>query len=241
MGRPGRPTTVTRCPYIDYHLPGHPGFGKEPAFKKDSLFPVAYLVKQEPESVIDPHFHRIDQFQVFVRGTGTFGRRPVDQCLVHYTHGYTAYGPIIAADQGIDYFTIRMEYDKGAGWMPAARDELLKVRDRPPRNIVYPGFVPRLSDAGGSARCLGSEPDGLAVWEITLAPRERYADPQVQPGKGQFLVVLEGSMLDTESNAELPALSVAFRAASDEPLPLIAGPSGACAVLLQFPQRRADE
>lgn len=63
--------------------------------------PQLLLVEQEiPGSQILPHFHTIDQFQVFVDGSGRLGSHVVDPIAIHYTNGYTGYGPIVAGENG---------------------------------------------------------------------------------------------------------------------------------------------
>src|SRR6516165_9290124 len=43
---------------------------------------------------IGTHFHGVDQFQVFVRGSGTVGRHEVAEGTAHYADRYTVYGPL---------------------------------------------------------------------------------------------------------------------------------------------------
>src|SRR5262245_41374714 len=66
--------------YLSDYLAGAPG---EPS---------AVLV--EDEGVIRPHFHRVDQFQILVAGRAQFGKHEVEPVAVHYTDGYTPYGPL---------------------------------------------------------------------------------------------------------------------------------------------------
>ena len=39
--------------------------------------PMAYLVEQAPEAWVDPHFHEVDQFQLFIGGGGRIGTHPL--------------------------------------------------------------------------------------------------------------------------------------------------------------------
>ncbi len=54
--------------------------------------PQALLVEQMPDSLIPPHFHGIDQYQVVVKGHGTLGKHELSPVCVHFTKGYTGYG-----------------------------------------------------------------------------------------------------------------------------------------------------
>ena len=91
--------------------------------------PMAFLVEKDPAAIVHPHFHAADQYQVIVQGGGRLGltTSPVS---VHYTDSYSAYGPIVAADEGISWFTLRNAWDPGARYMPAERQQLREARAR---------------------------------------------------------------------------------------------------------------
>jgi hypothetical protein len=78
------------------------------------LYPMAFLVEKEPHAVVKPHFHQADQYQVVVQGGGRLGTHDVGTVAVHYTDAWSAYGPIVAADEGISWFTLRNAWDSGA-------------------------------------------------------------------------------------------------------------------------------
>lgn len=69
--------------------------------------PFAFLVEMTPGSVLPTHFHPVDQFQVFVSGSGLLGRHLTNGLYVHYADRHTAYGPISAGPRGVTYFTLR--------------------------------------------------------------------------------------------------------------------------------------
>jgi len=81
--------------------------------------PQSYLIKQLPNITNPLHFHTQNQFQVFIEGTGSFGRHDVHPYVVHYAGAYTGYGPIIAGAQGVQYLTLRSSRDLGAKFLPA--------------------------------------------------------------------------------------------------------------------------
>ena len=58
-------------------------------------------------TIIPSHFHAVNQFQVVVEGQGTLGKRAVHPWTVHYTNGFTGYGPLCAAAAGMAFFTLR--------------------------------------------------------------------------------------------------------------------------------------
>ena len=84
----------------------------------DNALPQGFLVQQPPGSVTPPHFHEVNQFQVFVGGNGRMGKRPAGPVTVQYANGHTPYGPIVAGEQGVTYFTLRAAWDPGAKYMP---------------------------------------------------------------------------------------------------------------------------
>ena len=65
-----------------------------------------------------------------VQGGGRLGTHDVGTVAVHYTDAWSAYGPIVAADDGISWFTLRNAWDSGARYMPAARDQLRVARQQ---------------------------------------------------------------------------------------------------------------
>src|SRR5688572_22188693 len=89
---------------------------------EDSIAPQAFLVEQDAGTVIEPHFHVENEFQVIVAGSGSLGRAAVEPVVVHYAGGHTGYGPISAGRDGLSYFTLRTRMDPGAHFLPGARD-----------------------------------------------------------------------------------------------------------------------
>ena len=75
---------------------------------RDSAFaPTTFLVEQGPHVSLRTHFHRNDQFQLFLEGRGAMGRNPLMAVMVHFATGYSAYGPIVAGDSGLQWLTLR--------------------------------------------------------------------------------------------------------------------------------------
>ncbi len=53
-----------------------------------------------------------------MQGSGRLGLHDIASVAVHYTDAYSAYGPIVAADDGVSWFTLRNAWDPGARYMP---------------------------------------------------------------------------------------------------------------------------
>jgi hypothetical protein len=209
-----------------------------------TLFPMAFLVEKDPGAVVHPHFHRADQYQVVVAGGGRLGRHALDGVEVHYTDAYSAYGPIVAAEDGIAWFTLRNAWDPGARYMTSARAELraARVANHQHREAVACAIHP-LSEVALAALArptchavLGPGPDGLATWHCKLPSSAELVGPDPASGGGQFWIVLAGG-LSTGGFAPLPPQSCIWVAPQDAALAVQAGASGAEALCLQFPRR----
>jgi hypothetical protein len=211
--------------------PGSADYGKK--IEGDD-FPQAYLVIQPPHSRTRPHFHTTNQFQVFVGGSGTVGKTRTDPVSVQYAGAHTPYGPILAEDQGIEYFTLRKTWDSGAKYLPAQRDDLEKGRQR--QRIGIKQTDPREVATGEviEETLIELEPDGLFVAHLTLAPQATTTLPDAAQGGGQYHVVLTGSLV--RDGQEFPPLSVEFASPDEGAIEMQAGAAGLEILVLRFPQ-----
>ena len=200
-----------------------------------AVAPQAFLVEQDPGTVIDPHFHLENEFQVMVGGSGSLGRHLVEPVSVHYAGAHTGYGPITAGAEGLSYFTLRARMDTGAQFLPGARDKMQRV---PKRHLL--GQTVRPCEAFDLAArresevvtILAPESDGIAAWMLRVPPAGTAAAP-VPPGGGRFLLVIGGVL---EQNGErLPRHSTVFVSAEEPALELRAGNEGLEVLVLQFP------
>ena len=127
-----------------------------------ALFPMAFLVEQDPGSTANAHYHQQDQFQLVVNGRGTLGTHAIGPVTVHFTGAHTAYGPIKAdPEQGVWYFTLRNGFDPGARFMnfPENRTALRTVPGRRHREAVA---GPLAAPTAPAETLLGPDPDGMA-------------------------------------------------------------------------------
>jgi hypothetical protein len=206
------------------------------------LYPMAFLVEKEPHAVVKPHFHQADQYQVVVQGGGRLGTHDVGTVAVHYTDAWSAYGPIIAADEGISWFTLRNAWDSGARYMPTAREQLRAARAQDfqhrestaaPMPVMPEAELAR-TDALLCLPVIGQTPDGMATWRYRLPPGVSMTGPDPGEGGGQFWIVLSGAM-SAGGLALLPPNSCIFVAPNDGGLAVTAGAAGAETICLQFP------
>jgi hypothetical protein len=198
--------------------------------------PMAYLVEQAPGATVDAHFHAVDQFQVFVAGSGRIGTHTVRALTVHYAGAFSPYGPIAAGEQGLSYVTLRRDWDPGAQWMPAAAPVLRALPER--RHVAYTTEPMDLDAlAGGSAQGVQwrelavTGHAGSARWCGAAAGQDLLADPS--GSAGQFWYVLAGSLVDAQGRQQQRG-GCLFMAADQPPEPVRAGEEGAQFLQLRF-------
>ncbi len=202
----------------------------------DNGLPQAFLVIQPAGAVTPAHFHEPNQFQVFVEGDGRIGAFPTTPLTVQYANGHTPYGPIVASDAGIRYFTLRQRWDPGAKYLPASRERLVKGNQR----ARVKGGLAMGSDAERSGRkgivvesVFPLEDDGLAAWLYRLGPQEECSLPEPSSSGGQYLVVVAGAMV--REDTEFARNSAAFISSDERAFRVVAGQTGLDLLVLQFP------
>jgi hypothetical protein len=195
------------------------------------LFPMAFLVEQDPGSTASAHYHQADQFQVIVDGSATMGTHAVKPVTVHFAARHTAYGPIRADNEtGVHYFTLRNSFDPGARFMAVAENRIA-LRGVPARHHRESVSGPLTHETGA---IIGPEPDGMGAWRYHAAAGVRLIGPDPAWGRGQYWIVAEGSM--TREGQTIPKLSCVFVYPDDPPFNAYAGPDGADVIAMQFPR-----
>lgn len=164
--------------------------------------PQAFLIEMQANETILPHFHEVDQFQVFVAGSGALGRHAVPACAVHYTDHHTGYGPIDAGPHGYSYFTLRAVTDPGAKYLhrPGYREALQPSAKRHGTAggitcstapvlaaLEAPVTEALLPDLDGG--------DGLGAWLHRLGAHQPLPVRDPAGSGGQFWLVMNGSLL----------------------------------------------
>ena len=197
------------------------------------LAPQSFLVEQDPDTVILPHFHVQDEFQVVVKGGGMFGRHAVRPLGVHYAGAHTGYGPITAGKEGLWYFTLRPRMDQGALFLPESRAQMQKG---PKRQVLGAALTVGEQVARcGAPLCeeaIAPQPDGIAGWLLRIPPDETLAAPAHPGGLGRFYLIASGSARVSDTNFERWA--TVFVTSEEEPMEILAGGEGAEVLVLQF-------
>jgi hypothetical protein len=206
------------------------------SYAADDRSAQGYLASHdEPGGTIPPHFHGVDQWQVVIGGGGRLGKHEATPVLVHYTDGYTPYGPIVAGDDGIGFYTLRVQAYLGVHVMPGSRAEMKRSAGR--ALTIDAGLRPGrpgLDTSGDVVRPLVIEDDGVAAWSVRLAPGAAATAPSPADGGGQYHIVVNGTW--AREGEELPPKSLAFVERGDSPAEYEAGPDGLELVVTQFPR-----
>ena len=217
-------------------------------FGKNSDVPSAELqafrLDLNAHQKLDSHFHIVDQFQVFIAGSGSIGRDTVHVVTAHYADHHTGYGPLIAGAQGLSYLTLRSKTDAGLVKLstPNVRDQLKpsKKRHRVSAPVVLSiDPVLKARDTVAIESVMPEEPgdDGMCVQVIRLGSGMSTPAPDPSEGGGQYLIVLNGS-LHLDGQIYRPFSLVWVAAADAAPL-LQAGEEGLELMVTQYP--REDE
>ncbi|MEM6496637.1 MAG: hypothetical protein AAF709_07920 [Pseudomonadota bacterium] len=206
--------------------------------KNDNGLPQGFLVEQPPGSVTLPHFHETNQFQVFVEGTGSMGKQAAQPLTVQYANGHTPYGPIVAGDSGVTYFTLRQRWDPGAKYMPGSRDKLTSGNQRTRLKGGIPATEPGVRAALAhpeSEVVFEPEEDGMAAWFFRFGPEQSCEMPSAAGTGGQYLVITAGELV--RDGAVYDKWSTLFVTADEEQPTIEATAEGLDLLVLQFPEQ----
>ncbi|MGE3419743.1 MAG: hypothetical protein AB7I42_27100 [Bradyrhizobium sp.] len=175
----------------------------------EELRPQTLIARQAPGWTLPVHFHMQHQFQVVLRGSGTLGKHTLAPGSVHYTSPQSGYGPIVAGDDGLDYFTIRVLTDKGAWYLPDARSAM----DKRLAKEQQWGALPGKPDTNAWQELIPLRSDGLGAWALagTAGPVAREPSPASEAGR--FYAVIRGAV--RLGDRELPAGSCVYAEQAD--------------------------
>jgi hypothetical protein len=199
--------------------------------------PLAFLVNGPPAYVIPPHFHEIDQYQIFVGGSATLGRHAVLPGSVHYADAYTPYGPITATEDGFNYLTLRPKSIIGYHEMPAGGPLLKPVNEaRGRRGRMMVADIASAQPRETARESLFAEDDGIAAYRLSAAPGETLPQPDVDHG-GAYYVVLEGEI--AVAGLSYPPRSCIWVDQDEDAPEMTAGPEGTTVAFMSFARHDA--
>jgi hypothetical protein len=221
---------LVRRMYFDPPLGGTPG-------------PQGFFVEMPGPCTNMAHFHEVDQFQLFFGGSsGWYKRHPLPALTVHYSDAYSTYGPFgSSSDETFRFLTLRPVRSAVAGYMPGARDLLMREGShllRRRRNYSVEVTLDRGLPAGESGEqiLIDRESDGLAARLISLGPGSVAHGPARDPGSvGRYYYVARGSI--EREGTTFGVDSLGWLGSNDLPSPLIAGSDGCDILALDFPSQ----
>lgn len=202
----------------------------------EKLSPTTFLAEMVPNAVTRPHFHRNNQFQVFVSGEGEIGRHAASPLLVHYAGAYTAYGPLTAKGEGLQYFTMRPVREEGAQYLPECRNDILQG---PRRHLSSKCFSPCSDDELKALRTITSvdvlapQKDGIVARRVMLPSLAKLTASSPAGTGGQIYMVLSGTVCCNDQTLGL--WEHVFISEDEDSFRLQAGEAGADVLMLQFP------
>lgn len=220
---------VGAAPKRGHYVPGNEA--------NDNGLPQGFLVHQPPNAVTPAHFHEPNQFQVFVGGSGRLGAAPANPLTVQYANGHTPYGPIVAGDQGVQYFTLRQRWDPGAKYLPGSRDLMStgRQRARVKAGIAQADDATRQGRTGTEIDIVFTpEGDGLAAWVWRMAPTGVATLPPPTASGGQYLIVVAGTL--EHDGRKLGRLSTVYITPEEAAMTVHGGADGLDLLVLQFPR-----
>jgi hypothetical protein len=197
--------------------------------------PMIYLVDQEPNSTIQMHFHQVDQFQVFVGGSGSMGRHPLAPITVHYTNAFTGYGPLSAGPDGLQYLTIRAQWDPGLRPLPEAKDERPPAGTFKTRQHTTAALPVASNDALLRLPALTSHPlfdandSRSCAWRLTIPPYRSFESPASRSAPS-VVIVCAGFLEDQRTGGPMSCHFVH----AGEAACFNSGAAGAELLILQF-------
>ncbi|MDB5856854.1 MAG: hypothetical protein JWQ76_543 [Ramlibacter sp.] len=202
--------------------------------------PQAFLVQQAPGWVLGTHYHTEHQFQLVTAGAGTMGSHALRPITLHYASPEAGYGPIVAGDQGLQYYTLRARGTRDTWYLPKERE---RMRHGVAKKHAYGDRVDVSDALALEARVeraverLMDGADGLGAWMVRL-PAGEAVDSEGVPWDGVRFYYLAAGSAGWQGRQLQPG-DVSSAQGSDDRFEAHAGSGGAEFVVMQFP-RGAD-
>jgi hypothetical protein len=192
--------------------------------------PQAFLVHQAAGCVLPTHFHLQHQIQVVVGGSGMLGRHDVHPGSVHYASPQSAYGPLAAGPDGLEYFTLRARTDKGAWYLPESRPAM-QVGLRKEQITAEPAWSDPAADA---CTLIPLREDRLGAWCFRKNAGEVVVCDAAASASGRFHVVLRGAF--ECQGQRLPRHACVYWTAPDAAPRFQATEQDSVLIVVQFPE-----
>lgn len=205
--------------------------------------PQGYIYEVMPaHSYVGAHFHSVHQFQVFFPAEDSwYQRHRMASPMLLYSDPYTTYGPFGTGDRAMSFFTLRPSPSDVTGYMPGARDKLLKG---PGRNLSVE-LGPLLSDVPPGqvtvADAIAPFEDWLAAEVYAVGTGCAFRTPAPPPGcAGQYVCVLDGTVTYAAKTFHRHSLGWCAPASGGAVLST-GSTSGAHVLVCQFPRSTSSD
>jgi hypothetical protein len=216
-------------------------FGPRYSTQDVSSAPQALLTEMSANETILPHFHGIAQFQLFPAGAGKMGKNDVQPLMVQWKDHHTAYGPVVASEQGLTFIALRNRLGDSAPVYLSKPGYKEKLKPSKRRNWVSPHIALSTRPILKFRKDVVWEPvfdtekiqDELAAHVVRLGAGMSSMGPDPQNTGGCYVFVANGSMV-YEAQA-LPRWSMVYVDPTEQALGIKAGADGLEALVLQFP------
>jgi rubredoxin len=200
--------------------------------------PHAAMLEFSPGRSSTPHFHAVDQFQISIKGRAKMGRHDMETYGVHFSRAYTPYGPFVSdKDVGLVCFNLHSLVDRRwrANHLPQEAEALRQVPNRNPWQITTHARFPATHQEDVVLQDISGLQDefGLGGYSLSMKSNARCKTPDCSRGEGQYLVLVEGSILHEEKELKAPALVFVYP--QERAYEARAGASGARALVINFP------
>lgn len=200
----------------------------------------AFRIDMSANMQLDSHFHIVDQFQIFMAGSGTIGRDNAAMITAHYADHHTGYGPLIAGSQGMSYLTLRSKTDAGLVKLstPNVRDLLKPTKRRhrvsSPVVLSIPPVLAHLEEPVTETVMEEKEgDDGMTVKVIRLGAGMETPAPATRGTGGYYIIVMNGALVHQGENYEPWSL---IWVSHTDPAPVLkAGDAGVEIMISVFP------
>ncbi|WP_180899712.1 hypothetical protein [Martelella soudanensis] len=200
----------------------------------------AFRIDMSSNMQLDSHFHIVDQFQIFIAGSGVIGRDRADMITAHYADHHTGYGPLVADGNGMSYLTLRSKTDAGLVKLstPNVREQLkpTKRRHRVSEKVVL-SIPPVLEhrEEVTTETVMPEKPgdDGMTVKVYRMGSGMETRAPDTDGTGGYFVIVMNGSLI--HDGAEYEPWSLLWVSKTEAAPVLKAGEKGLEAMVTVFP------
>ena len=167
------------------------------------------------------------------------GTQPLTVVTVHYAGAFTAYGPLVAGTDGIQYFTTRSVCETGLVPVSQAREHMVRGPKRHaeagPVAVAPAGELLAPPAAGIEQSLIAFADDNLGVSVVAQRPGAPVHLERHEASGGLFVVVLAG-VLRCEQLEMSPWESI-FVSGDEISPPLTAGTAGVQMVSLHLPRK----